>query len=170
MKWRIQETNGNRVTLKCLIKSLEISLLIWKDLSKCFFSLFYCIRTDHLTESSDSVFLEEHMLCTAKTNTLCTKLTSFLSICRCISVCTNFKLSILVSPSHYTAELTSDCSINSWNKTIIDVTCCTIDRDLRTLCISLTCELELLVLLVHNNVATTRYTACTHTTGNYGCM
>ena len=34
-------------------------------------------ETDHLTESSfDSVSLEEHMLCTAQTDTFCTQLTS----------------------------------------------------------------------------------------------
>ena len=130
MKWRIQETDGNWVTLECLIKSLEISLLIRKDLSECFLSLFYCIRTDHLTESSDSVFLEEHMLCTAKSDTFGTELTSLLSICRSICICSYFELSVFISPCHNTSELAGDCSINCWDKTCIDVTCSTIDRDL----------------------------------------
>ena len=76
-------------------------------------ALLYCLRADHLTECINSVALKEHMLCTAKTNSLCTKLTSFLSISRSISVCTNFHCSVLVSPSHDTSELTSDLSIYS---------------------------------------------------------
>ena len=168
-RW-IQETDCYRVTLKCLIKSLEVRLLIWKNLLQCSFSLFYSIRADHLTECSNSVFLEEHMLCTAKTNTLSTKLTSFLSICRCISVCTNLQCSELVSPLHNAAKLTSDLSIYSRNQACIDVTCCTIDRDFRSLCECLSSQCELLVLLIHVDIATTGYAACTHTTSNYGCM
>ena len=53
---------------------LEVALLIRKDLIQSCFSLFYGIRADHLTECSDSVFLEEHMLGTAKTDTFCAQL------------------------------------------------------------------------------------------------
>ena len=123
MKRWVKETNCNRVTFKSFVKFLEVSLLLWKNLSKCCFSLFYCICTDHFTECSDSVFLEEHMLCTAKSDTFCTKLTSFLSVSRCISVCTNLHSSVLVSPSHDSSELTSDCSVYSRDDSVIDSTC-----------------------------------------------
>ena len=114
-------------------RALEVALLIRQDLLQSCFSLFYSIRADHLTECSDSVFLEEHMLGTAKTDTFCTQLTSFLSICRSICICTNFQSSELVSPSHNTAELTSDCSIYSLDCSIVDVTGCTIDGDVVSL-------------------------------------
>ena len=127
MKWWIKESDSNWVTLKCLIKSLEISLLIWKNLIKSCFSFFYCICTNHLTECCNSVFLEEHMLCTAKTDTLSTKLSSLLSICRSICISSNLKLSILVSPSHNLTELTSDLCILSWDETSVNVTSRTID-------------------------------------------
>ena len=130
MKRWIKESDCNRISFKCLIESLEISLLIWKNLIKSSFSLFYCIRTDHLSECSDSVFLEEHMLCTAKSDTFGTELTSLLSICRSICICSYFELSVFISPCHNTSELAGDCSINCWDKTCIDVTCSTIDRDL----------------------------------------
>ena len=107
MKRRIQETDCNRASLKSLVKTLEVSLLIWKNLVKSNFSLFLCIRTDHLTESSHSLRIEEHMLCTAKSDTFCTELTSLLSISRGISVCTNLKCSELISPSHNTLAHTS---------------------------------------------------------------
>ena len=170
MKRWIQETDGYRASLKSLIESLEVRLLIWKNLVKSNFSLFLCIRTDHLTESSDSLRIEEHMLCTAESDTFCTELTSLLSISRGISVCTNLKSSELISPGHNTSELTSDRSVYGWNQSSVNVTSCTIDRDLRSLCECLSSECELLVLLVHVDVATSRYTAGTHTTGNYGCV
>ena len=108
---------------------LEVALLIRKNLIQSCFSLFYGIRADHLTECGDSVFLEEHMLCTAKTDTLSAKLTSFLSICRCICVGTNLQCSELVSPCHNTSELACDGSVYSLDLAIVDITGCTIDGD-----------------------------------------
>ena len=108
MKRWVKETDCYRTTLKSLIESLKVTLLIRKNLIKSCLALFLCICTNHLTECSNSVSLKEHVLCTAKANALCTKLTSLLSVCRCISVCSYLELSILVSPSHYSTELTSD--------------------------------------------------------------
>src|SRR5699024_10759633 len=98
VKRRIKETDRYRVALESLIQSLEVSLLIRKDFLKSCLSLFLCLSTDHLTESVDSSLAEEHMLCTAETDTLSAKLNSFLSIFRCISVCADFHCSVLVSP------------------------------------------------------------------------
>ena len=129
MQRRIQETDSYRVALQSLEQTFEVALLIRKDLIKSCFSLFYSVSTDHLTESSDSVFLEEHMLGTAKTDTLSAKLSCLLSICRCICVCTNFQSSELVSPCHNAAECTSDSSIYGLDLTFINITGCTIDGD-----------------------------------------
>ena len=170
MKRWIQETNSNRASFQCFIKSFEVSLLIWKNLLKSCFSFFYSVRTDHLTECCNSVFFEEHMLCTAKSDTFCSKLTSFLSICRSICISTNFKFSIFVSPSHNTAELTSDGSVNCLDFAIVDVTCCTIDRDEISLMEFFSSKSEFLILFVHSDITTSGYTACTHTTGNYSCV
>ena len=170
MKRRIEETDSNRVTFKSLIESLKVRLLHRLDLSKCSFSLFYCIRADHLTECRNSVSLEEHMLCTAKTDTLCAKLSSLLSVCGCISVRSYLKNSELVSPSHDSAELACDCSVYCGDKTVVDVTCRTVDRNAVTFVVNLACKLELLVLFIHLDIAATRYTASTHTTSNNGCV
>ena len=170
MKRRIQETNGNRVTFHGLEELFEVVLLIRKDLSKCCFSLFYSIRADHLTECCNTLCIEEHMLGTAETDTFSTKLTSLLSVCRSIRIGTNLHGSELVSPSHDTAELTGDLSIYSLDNAIIDVTGSTIDGDEVSFMEFLTGKGELLVLLIHVDVATTGYTALTHTTCNYCCM
>ncbi len=167
---RIEETDCNRVTLKSLIESLEVSLLHGLDLSKSSLTLLNCIGADHLTECSDSVSLEEHVLCTAKTDTLSAKLSSLLSVSGCISVCSNLQNSVLVSPSHDSAELASDCSVYCGDKAVVDVTCCTIDGDAVALVVCLASQCELLVVLVHLDVAAAGYAACTHTTSNYCCV
>ena len=48
----------------------------------------YCISEQIIDTFSSHPY--EHMLCTAKSDTFSTKLTSFLSISRCISICANF--------------------------------------------------------------------------------
>ena len=83
------ETNRNRIALKSLEQALEISMQYGRILSKHCLSLLYGIRTDHLTECSDSVLLKEHMLGTAKSDTLCAKLACFLCVCRRICIGTH---------------------------------------------------------------------------------
>ena len=129
MKRRIKETDCNRISFKSLIESLEVTLLLRKDFFKSRFSFLYCFRADHLTESVDSVAFKEHMLCTAKSDTFCTKLTSFLSVSRCISICTNLHSSVLVSPSHDSSELTCDRSIYCRDDSVINSSCRSVKRN-----------------------------------------
>ena len=170
MKRRIKETDCNRVALESLIQSLEVSLLVRKNFLKSFLSLFLCLSTDHLTECVDSSLAEEHMLCTAKSDTLSAKLNSFLSVSRCISICTNLHCSVLVSPVHDTSELTCDRSVYCRDNSVVDVTCCTVDGDCISLVELFSAKCEFLISLVHNDVAASGYTALAHTTSNNGCV
>ena len=170
MKRRIQETDSNRVTFQSFIQFFEVSLLFRKNLSQSCFSFFYCFSTDHFTECIDSVTFKEHMLCTAKTNTFCTQLTSFFSICRSICVCTNFHSSVFVSPSHDSSEFTCDCSVYSRDDTVIDITCGTIQRNCISFMVFFSSQCKSLVFFVHCDISTTGYTTGSHTTGNYCCM
>ena len=170
MKRRIQETDSNRVTFQSFKETFEVILLIWKNFFKCFLSLFCCFGADHFTECIDTSLTEEHMLCTAKTDTFCTKLYSFLSICRSICVCTNFHCSVLVSPCHDASELTSDSSVYCRDDSVIDVTCCTIDRDEISFVEFFASQCEFLVFFVHSDITASGYTALTHTTGNNCCV
>ena len=110
------------------------------------------------------------MLCTAKSDTFSTKFAGFLSISWCISICTNFHSSVLVSPSHDSSEFTCDCSVYSRDDTVIDVTCRTIQRDCISFMVFFSSQCKSLVFFVHCDIATTGYTASSHTTGNYCCM
>ena len=170
MQRRIQETDGNWVTFQCFIQFFEVALLFRKDLSQCSFSFFYSFRADHFTECINSVAFEEHMLCTAKTDTFCTQLTCFFSICRCVCVCTNFHSSEFISPSHDSSEFASDCCRYGRDDAVIDITCGTIQGNAITFVIFFSCQCKFLVCFVHSDVAASGYTACTHTTSYYSSM
>ena len=170
MKRRIQETDRNRVSFQSFIQLLEVALLFRKDLLQSCFSLFYCLRADHLTECVDSVAFEEHMLCTAQTDTFCAQLTCFLSVSRCICVCTNLHGSVFVSPCHDSSEFSGDGSVYSGDDSVVDVTCCTVDGDRISFVEFFACKGEFLVCFIHSDVAASGYTAGSHTTCNYCCV
>ena len=155
MKRWIEESDCNRAAFESFIKLFKVALLHWFDLSKSSFSFFNSIGADHFTECSDSVSFKEHMLCTAKTDTFSTEFTSLLSVSRCISVCSYLKNSVLISPSHDSAEFTCDSSINCWDDAVVDVTCRTIDRNVITFVECLSGECELLVFFIHYDVGAT---------------
>ena len=69
------------------------------------------------------------MLCTAKSDTFCSKFAGFLSVSRCICVCTNFHCSVFISPSHDSSEFSSDCSINCRDDSVIDISCRSVQRN-----------------------------------------
>ena len=110
------------------------------------------------------------MLGTAKTDTFSTELLSLLSVSGSISVCSYLKNSVLVSPSHDSAEFACDLSVNSSDSTVIDVTCCTVDRDHIAFNECLAAKFKLLVSFIHVDCRATGNAALTHTTSNNGCV
>ncbi len=110
------------------------------------------------------------MLGTAQTDTLSAQLARLFSVSRCVCICTNLELSELICPSHNSAELACDFSVNRRDNSVVDVTCRAVNRDVVALFVNLAAESELLILLVHNDVAAARYTAGTHTARNNGCV
>ena len=124
MQRRIQETNGYRTALECFVQASRSRPAAYgSNLSKCSFSLFNGVGADHLAECCDSVCLEEHMLGTAEADTLSAELTCLLSVMRVYRRWYEpSDVLILVSPSHNTAELAGDGSVNGRDDAIIDVT------------------------------------------------
>ena len=107
------------------------------------------------------------MLGTAQADTFSTQFTSLSGIFGSISVGADLQGSELVSPSHYTAESTCDGSVYRCDLAGIDVTGGTVDGDIVSLVELLTCQCELLILLVHGNIAAAGYTAGSHAAGNH---
>ena len=70
-------------------------------------------------ECSDAVSLEEHVLSTAKADTLSTQLTGLLGICGSVSIGTNLQGAELVSPAHDGTEVAGDFSIHSGSEILL---------------------------------------------------
>ena len=162
----IQEPDGYGITLESLIESLKVGLLHGKDNIESCLSFLNCLGADHLTESVDPSVAEEHVLRTAQTDTLGTEFPCLLSICGSIRICSYLKSSCVVSPLHYTSELTCDLCIDRGDNAVVDAARGTVDGDLVSLAELLACELEYLVLLIHLDVGATGNAACTHTSCN----
>ena len=172
MQRRIQQTDCNRSFFHCFVDAFEVFLLERSDAFQCSFSFFYCIRHDHFSEFHDSVSFEEHMLCSCQTDTFCTEVDSNLCIVRCICVCSYFQASLCICPFHECFEVACDLCFYCRDIFAIDVTCGTIQGDVVAFFECLTSQCECFCFFIHFDFFTTRYAACTHTTGYYcsvGC-
>ena len=170
MQRGIQETDGYRAALQRLIQLLKVALLIRQDLLQSSLALLNGVRANHLTESSNSVFLKEHMLGTAQTDTLSAQLTSLLGVCGGVCVGAYFQYTELISPAHDTTKVAGNGCVLGCDNTVINITGRTVNGDVVALVIGLACQSELLVGLVHYNVAAAGYAAGTHTTSNNGSV
>ena len=170
MKRRVEEADCNALAFHCLVKFFKVALLCRENFGKRRFSLFNGVRADHFSECSYSVTLKEHMLCTAKTYTFCAECKSALCIVRCVGVCSDSELSVLVSPCHDSAELAADRSVNGRNYTVVDSACRTVDGDIIALDVCFAGKNKLLVFLVHCDIRTAGYAAGTHAAGDNGSV
>ena len=89
VKRRVKKTDCYSASTHCLNDSVEISFLKWKNLCKVFFAGFCVFRNNHLLERRKFWLFKEHVLCAAKTNSVCTKLEclwSFVLLCVCKNI------------------------------------------------------------------------------------
>ena len=103
-------------------KEGEVSLLIWEQLSECLLTTFNGIRENHLTHSNNLLVIEEHVLCTSQTDTLCTECTSYLSIVWCVSIGTHLKLGVFVAEIHELLEVARKLSSLCRNLSCVNLT------------------------------------------------
>ena len=145
-------------------------MLHWFKFSKSNLSLFNSIRTNHFTDSWNSVFSKEHVFCSAKTNTASTKSISLFSIFWRISVCSNQESFVFVSPRHNSSEITwVYISWNSFDFSIVNFTSRTIKTHPITFMECYTIDSDNFLIFINSNfivVTTTRNAASTHTTSN----
>ncbi len=127
MERRVKQTNVNRTAVHCLEDAVEVSLLVRKQLSKSLLASFSILSKNHFAHCNNLLCLEEHVLCTAKTDTYSTEVACNLCIVWCISVCTNNELCIFLAKSHQVGEVARNLSCLCLNLSFVNLTCCTVD-------------------------------------------
>ena len=168
-RW-IEQADVNRTTVHSLEDTLEVGLLIRQQLGKCLLATLNSLRKNHLAHSDNLLVLEEHVLCTCKTDTLGTKVTSHLCIVGCISVGANLQLGIFVAEVHQFLEVAAELSCLCGNFACIYLSGSTIQRDVIAFLIYNTVDLNCLSLVVNIDATGTRYAALTHTTSHNGSV
>ena len=167
MKRRIEEADGYGVTAESLKESLKVGLLHRLDLCKSSFALLNGLGTDHLTESTDSRRIEEHMLGTAKSDSLCAEGCCLLSVLGSVGVGAYAHSLILVGKLHDTAEVTAvRVCRNGRDQAIVNVARRAVEGYRIALGVGLACESEALVLLVHLDVSAAGNAAGSHSACN----
>ena len=109
-RW-VKETYRDRSACHSLIKSLEVFSLHWQNLGKSLFALFNGLGYYHLSNRRYSVLGKEHMLSTAKTDTLCAEAYCDFCVFRRIGISSYLQSSVFVSPLHYRLEVAAYSSL-----------------------------------------------------------
>ena len=163
VKRRIEEADGDRIAAERLEQAFEVRLLHGLDLGKRRLSLLNGIGADHFTECADSRRLKEHVLGTAKTNALRAERSCLLCILGRIGIRSDAERLVLVRKLHDAAEVAGVgiCG-NGGNEAVINVTRGAVEGQDVTLLEQLAGERELLVLLVHLDIAAAGDAARTH--------
>ena len=170
MQRGVQQTNGNRSFLHCLVDALEVILLERLNAFQCRFSFLYGIGHNHLSEFHDSVSRKEHVLCSGQTDTLCTEVDCCLCIVGCVGICSNLQHSLRVSPSHEGLEVACNFCLYGMNIFAVDVACGAIQRDIVPFLEGSAAQCKGLCFFVHLDFFAAGYTAGTHTTRNNRCV
>src|SRR4030067_1565309 len=100
VQWRVKEPYCNRQVLHLLKYADEVALLHWKELGKRIFSPICIISKYHLPHSLYPVSFKKHMLCPAKTNAFCAKISCNTGIIRCICICPYTNHAYIIHPCH----------------------------------------------------------------------
>ena len=160
---RIEEADGHGIAAQRLVELFKVALLHRLDLGERGLALFDGIRADHLAERGDPFGLEEHMLGTAEADALRAERRSLLRILRGIRVGADAERLIFVGKLHDAAEVTAvGISGNGRDQAIVDIAGRAVEGEHVALFINFAFEGELLVLLVHLDIAAAGNAAGAH--------
>ena len=106
MQWWIKQTDVYWHAIHALENTVEVLLLVRKELIKSLLTLLCGISKNHLAHRFDLLILEEHVLCTAKTNTYGTEVTCHFCVMRRICVGTYNQFSVFLTEIHQLSKVT----------------------------------------------------------------
>ena len=169
MQRRVEEADGDGVAAQRFKQTFKVCLLHRLDLGESRFALFDRLRADHFAEGVDAAFAKEHVLGTAQADALRAERGGLLCILRGVCIGTDAQSLILVGEIHDTAEIAAVgiCG-NGRNEAVVDVAGGAVQRNAVAFMVDLAGEGELLVLLIHLDVAAAGDAAGAHAARNDG--
>ena len=154
MQRRVEEADGYGITAQRFVQLFKVALLHRLDLRQSRFALFDGVGADHLAERRDAVSFEEHMLGAAKADALRAERGGLLRIRGGIRVGADGHRLVFVGQLHDAAEVAGrGIRSNRRDALAVDVAGRAVEGDDVALFIDFAREGELLVLLVHFDVA-----------------
>ncbi len=113
------------------------------DLVESFSSFFYGFGTNHFAELIDSAGAEEHMLGTAKTDTLRAEIRRALRVCGGIRVRSHAEFFIFIGKLHNASEITAvGIDGNGFDYTVVNLAGRTVEREFVAFVENLSAEFE----------------------------
>ena len=162
----IEEADGYRHAFESFVQLLKVALLIRQDLRKSGLALFDGVGADHLAERGDTVGFEEHVLGAAEADALGAQLAGLLRVARGVGVGADTQAAVLVGPAHDAAKVAGNGGVNGRDDAVVDLAGGAVDGDEIAFVERLAAEGELLVRLVHGDVAAAGDAAGAHAAGN----
>ena len=163
MKRGIEETDGDGIAAQRLKQPFEVRLLHRLDLGERGFALLDRIRADHFAEGADPCGIEEHVLGAAKADALRAERRSLLGVLGRICIGSDAERLILVGELHDPAEVAGvGIGGNGGDQAVVNVARGAVQRERVALLEHLARKGELLVLLIHLDVAAAGDAAGTH--------
>ena len=101
---RVEQSDCYGQTLHCLEDSLEVFSLVGQELFECLFAFGEVACENHFADGVDSVALEEHMFCAAKSDTLRAELHCAFRLFGRIGVRADSEFAVFVRPLHHRFE------------------------------------------------------------------
>jgi len=105
MQWWVEQTDCHAETVHSLEDSLEVGTLDRQQFVKSCTASFLCVGKNHLAHCLDTVALEEHMLCAAKTDTFGSEFAGYESIAWRVGICADINLGVFLSKVHDCCEV-----------------------------------------------------------------
>ena len=165
---RVEEADGDGLAHHGLVDLLEVLLLDGLQLGQGPLTLLGGLGDDHLPDGGDAVRLEEHVLGAAQADALGAEVLGLAGVLGGVGVGADLEVAVLVGPGHDPAELAADLGLGGVEALTVDVAGGAVQADPVALLVGLAAQGELLVGLVHDDVAAAGHAAGAHAAGHHG--
>ena len=166
MERRVKVSNDNWSSINFVKDFLEVFLLKWLKLGKSDISSILILGNNHLSKMLDSLLFEEHVLGSAKSDTLGAIFKGDLDLFRLFGVSFDHHGLVLLGPAKNGHEIVGHFSFLDLDLSGENFTSTTIDGQVVTFVESSVTDSDSLGLVVDDQVTASSDTALTHTSGN----